>query len=171
MASEFQRRKVDLVFGAMDTTGDGYLTEEDFELLAARWAALRGGDEALLTRVMLSWWETLQSVAGGADRVTLDDVLAVVDVLPGSIEMVHGTADAMFGAVDADGDDYVSEAEFRMMINAWTGGESPADFGKLDLDGDGRLSRAEFSALWAEFWAGDDPAAAGSHVFGPVQAA
>lgn len=171
MASEFQRSKVHLVFGAMDTTGDGFLTKEDFELLAQRWAGLRGSDEDLLTRVMLSWWTTLQSAAGGAEQVTLDDVLNVVDVLPDNIEPVLGTADAMFGAVDADGDDYVSEDEYQAMINAWLGGTTETVFERLDLDGDGRLSRNEFTTLWAEFWAGDDPEAAGSFVFGPVQAA
>ncbi|MEV6711633.1 EF-hand domain-containing protein [Lentzea sp. NPDC051208] len=171
MASDFQRSKVVLVFGAMDVTGDGYLTEEDFRLLAARWAGLRGSDDRLLSQVMLSWWTTLQSAAGGADRVTLDDVLNVVDVLPDNIEPVLGTADAMFGAVDADGDDYVSEAEYRVMVEAWLGREAATDFAVLDLDGDGRLSRAEFATLWAEFWAGDNADAAGSYVFGPVQAA
>ena len=171
MASEFQRSKVHLVFGAMDVTGDGYLTEEDFRLLAARWAELRGSDEKLLSQVMLGWWTTLQSAAGGADRVTLDDVLNVVDVLPTNIEPVLGTADVMFGAVDADGDDYVSEEEYRVMIEAWLGHEGTTDFSVLDLDGDGRLSRAEFATLWAEFWAGDNADAAGSYVFGPVQAA
>lgn len=171
MASEFQRSKVDLVFGAMDVTGDGYLTEEDFRLLAERWASLRGSDEGLLSTVMLGWWNTLRLAAGGAERVTLDDVLNVVDVLPGNIEPVLGTADAMFGAVDSDGDDYVSEDEYRVMIEAWLGREGRTDFTVLDLDGDGRLSRNEFTTLWAEFWAGDDPDAAGSYVFGPVRTA
>ncbi|RDI18393.1 EF-hand domain-containing protein [Lentzea flaviverrucosa] len=171
MASDFQRSKVDLVFDAMDSDGNGCLNKEDFELLAQRWAALRGSDEKLLTQVMLGWWTTLQSAAGGADQVTLDDVLNVVDVLPDNIEPVLGTADAMFGAVDSDSDDYVSEAEYRMMIEAWLGHAEATDFARLDLDGDGRLSRNEFTTLWAEFWAGDDPDAAGSYVFGPVQAA
>lgn len=168
MASEFQRSKVRLVFGAMDVTGDGYLTEEDFRLLATRWAGLRGSDKKLLSQVMLGWWTTLRQAAGGADRVTLDDVLSVVDVLPDNIEPVLGTADAMFGAVDSDGDDYVSEAEYRVMIEAWLGREGATDFAALDLDGDGRLSRTEFATLWAEFWAGDDAQAPGSYVFGAV---
>lgn len=171
MASEFQRSKVVLVFGAMDVTGDGYLTEEDFRLLARRWSGLRGSDEKLLTQVMLGWWTTLQEAAGGAGRVTLDDVLSVVDLLPDNIEPVLGTADAMFGVVDSDNDDFVSEDEYRVMIEAWLGHEGDTDFTVLDLDGDGRLSRAEFATLWAEFWAGDDEDAPGSYVFGPVQAA
>jgi Ca2+-binding EF-hand superfamily protein len=171
MASEFQRSKVDLVFGAMDADGDGFLTANDFRLLAQRWAGLRGSDEELLSAVMLGWWTTLQSVAGGADHVTVGDVLNVVDVLPGNIEPVLGTADAMFSAVDANHDDYVSEDEYRMMVNAWTGDDSETVFAKLDADGDGRLSRHEFATLWAEFWAGDDPEAAGSYVFGPVRTA
>ncbi|MET9229610.1 calcium sensor EFh [Lentzea sp. NPDC003310] len=171
MASEFQRSKVDRVFRAMDADGNGFLERGDFELLARRWAAVRGGDHALLSAVMLGWWDTLSHAAGGSARVSLDDVLSVVDVLPDNIEPVLGTADAMFGAVDADGDDFVSEDEYQVMIDVWAGGSTETVFAKLDLDGDGRLSRNEFTTLWAEFWAGDDPEAPGSYVFGPVQAA
>ncbi|MFD9702075.1 EF-hand domain-containing protein [Lentzea sp. NPDC059081] len=167
MASEFQRHKVAPVFEAMDANGDGYLAEDDFEALTARWVELRGGDEAMLSQVMMGWWEALRSAAG-RDRVSLDDVLGVVDVLPDSPEAVFGTADAMFTAVDANHDDYVSQDEYRAMIRAWLGHDGPVDFARLDLDGDGRLSRHEFVQLWMEFWAGDDAGAPGSYAFGPV---
>lgn len=168
MASDFQRHKVAPVFEAMDANGDGYLAEGDFEALTRRWVELRGGDEAKLSQVMMGWWEALRSAAG-SDRISLDDVLGVVDVLPATPEAVFGTADAMFTAADADNDDYVSQDEYRMMIRAWLGHDGPIDFSKLDFDGDGRLSRHEFVQLWMEFWAGDDADAAGSHAFGPVQ--
>ena len=44
MASEFQKRKVAAVFGAMDVDKDGYLEQDDFEALAARWTGLEGVD-------------------------------------------------------------------------------------------------------------------------------
>ncbi|HEX4059531.1 MAG TPA: EF-hand domain-containing protein [Streptosporangiaceae bacterium] len=168
MASEFQRSKVAGVFGAMDSDGDGYLTEHDFQALADRWVALRGdGDHARLVQIMMGWWATLRDAAG-TGQITIDDVLAVVDQLGKMPEAVTGTAEAMFEAVDENGDGRISAAEYRQLIEAWNGRETATDeaFARLDLNHDGCLSRAEFTLHWTEFWAGDDPSAAGSWTFG-----
>ncbi|MDN3358839.1 EF-hand domain-containing protein [Actinomadura sp. DC4] len=175
MAGEFQRRKIGLVFGAMDSDGDGFLEEADFAALTARWIAIRGdGDHKRLRTVMMGWWTTLLT-ASDRDRdgrVTLDEVLLVVDRLGGMPDAVTGTAEAMFEAVDEDGDGRVSAGEYHRLIEAWSGRpmDTDATFPLLDLDGDGFISRPEFVRLWTEFWAGDDPEASGTWVFGPLLA-
>ncbi|HEY6493343.1 MAG TPA: EF-hand domain-containing protein [Trebonia sp.] len=168
MTSDFQRSKVVRVFAAMDTNGDGFLTEGDFRALTARWIDLRGeGDHTRLTTVMMGWWGTLRDAAA-TDQVALDDVLAVVDRLTLMPQAVTGTAEAMFEAVDENADGRISPAEYRQLIEAWNG--RPTDtsdaFALLDLNHDGYLSRSEFTEHWTEFWAGDNPAAPGSWVFG-----
>ncbi|MBW8482497.1 EF-hand domain-containing protein [Actinomadura parmotrematis] len=177
MASDFQYSKIALVFAAMDRDGDGYLTEADFATLAARWTALRGAppgtpEHARLHAVMTGWWDTLAATADTRHpgRVSPADVLRVVDHLAEMPDAVAATAEAMFEAVDENGDDRVSRAEYRRLIEAWNGRPTDTDatFDRLDLDGDGHLSRAEFTLLWAQFWAGDDPAAPGTWVFGPL---
>ncbi|OXM53007.1 calcium sensor EFh [Amycolatopsis alba DSM 44262] len=170
-----QRRKISGVFAAMDVDGDGFLQEQDFQALAARWARQRGpGDEKQLTGIMLSWWTTLLEVSdvNRDGRVTLDEVLLVVDKLPGTPEAVTATADAMFEAIDQNGDGLISAAEYRQLIEVWNGRPTDTDaiFPLLDSDGDGMLSRDEFAALWLEFWAGDDAEAPGTLVFGPLAA-
>lgn len=159
----------------MDTDGDGYLTEGDFRALTARWIALRGdGDQTRLITVMMGWWATLRDAAG-TERVAIGDVLAVVDQLAHMPQAVAGTAEAMFEAVDENGDDMISPAEYHQLIEAWNGTETDTSevFALLDLNHDGHLSRQEFITHWTEFWAGDDPAAPGSWVFGyfPAEAA
>jgi Ca2+-binding EF-hand superfamily protein len=177
MATDFQRRKISGVFGAMDADHDGFLTESDFRALTSRWLELRGTDGSTpegekLAAIMMGWWATL---LGASDRdrdgkVTLDEVLDVVDALPKTPGAVTGTADAMFEAVDENGDGAITADEYHRLIAAWNGVDTPTEdvFAHLDLDGDGRLSRADFTGHWYEFWAGDDPAAPGSWVFGRV---
>ncbi len=168
MASDFQRSKVAGVFDAMDVDGDGYLTEADFQALTARWLAIRDeGDHARLAEIMMGWWATLRDAAG-TDQVGIDDVLAVVDRLGEMPDAVAGTAEAMFEAVDENGDGHISPYEYRRLVEAWTGRRTDTDeaFRLLDLDQDGHLSRTEFIGHWTEFWAGDDPEAPGSWVFG-----
>ncbi|QUQ70765.1 EF-hand domain-containing protein [Kutzneria sp. CA-103260] len=177
MSSDFQRRKVAGVFTAMDVDGDGFLTEQDFRALTDRWTGIRGwasgtaGHEQL-SAVMMGWWQTLLAVSdrNRDHKVSLDEVLLVVDGLSAQPAAVIGTADAMFDAVDENADGQISAAEYRQAIEAWTGRATDIDgiFPILDLNGDGHLSREEFAELWTEFWAGDNPDAPGSLVFGRV---
>lgn len=175
MASEFQRRKIAGIFTAMDADGNGFLDESDFEALAERWGGLRGwapGSDlgGRLRQIMMGWWAALLAASDldRDNRVTLDEVLLVVDQLGAMTDTVAGTADAMFEAVDQNADGEISAAEYRQLVEAWTGRETDTEevFGLLDLNGDGHLSRAEFTELWTEFWAGDNPDAPGSWVFG-----
>jgi Ca2+-binding EF-hand superfamily protein len=76
---------------------------------------------------MLGWWEVLLA-ASDTDRdekVTLDEVLLVVDQLAADTAPVAATATAMFEAIDANGDGRISAAEYRELIETWNG--TPAD--------------------------------------------
>jgi len=114
--------------------------------------------------------ETLLTAAGEVpdEKITLDDVLTVVERLRDMADAVSATASIMFEAVDEDGDGRISSGEYRRLIEAWNGRDTRTDdiFPRLDLDGDGYLSREEFTELWTEFWAGDDADAPGTWVFG-----
>jgi Ca2+-binding EF-hand superfamily protein len=173
MSSRLQRGKVSAVFRSMDADGDGYLTEADFRSITERWADLRGstpGDHDRVAAIMLGWWTALSEHADTDhdDRVTIEEVLALVDRLPAMLDSVTATASALFDAADANRDDLISAAEFHTLIHAWIGRRTGTDavFDFLDADADGHLSREDFTELWTQFWAGDDPAAPGNWVFG-----
>jgi Ca2+-binding EF-hand superfamily protein len=176
MASEFQRRKVAGVFGAMDADGNGYLEESDFETLTERWVGLRGWqpgtpDYERMRTIMMGWWSAISTMSGADDarRVSLDDLMNVVDQLPAMDEAVYGTADAMFDAIDQNGDGRIALAEHKQVVYAWKGSDDGIEevFPQLDLNGDGHLSRTEFRELWSGFWRGDDPQSPSQWVFGP----
>jgi len=174
MASELQRRKVAVVFDAMDVDRDGFLTEADFQSLADRWTASTdwapGSDHhARLTGLMTGWWAVLAaSDLDRDDRVTLDEVLAVNDGWDALAEANRDTANTMFDAIDDNADGRISAEEYRRLIEVWTGRDTDTDeiFPLLDTDGDGYLSRDEFATLWSQFWSGDDPDEPGTWVFG-----
>jgi Ca2+-binding EF-hand superfamily protein len=171
MASEFQRTKITGVFEAMDADGDGFLRESDFAALTARWAAIRGGDDhARLTALMMGWWEALLATSDldRDEKITLDEVMLLVDRLGGMPGAVVGTAEAMFEAIDENADGRISAEEYNRLIEAWNGRPTDTDeiFPLLDLDGGGHLSQEEFVRLWTEFWSGDDPDSPGKWVFG-----
>ncbi|WP_327287200.1 EF-hand domain-containing protein [Streptomyces sp. NBC_01198] len=179
MASVFQERKLKGMFAAFDTDSDGYLREEDFRALVARWSRLPGvgpGTE-LRTRVetlLMGWWAALREAGdtNGNGAVDLGEVLALVDRLPTMVADVTATADTVFDAVDANGDGVISPEEHLRLVETWNG--RPVDvagvFELLDLNGDGHLSREEFALLWRQFWISDNPAEPGNLLCGRIPA-
>ncbi|MFI1979616.1 EF-hand domain-containing protein [Streptomyces wedmorensis] len=177
MASEFQRDKLVNMFRAFDADGNGYLDRSDFEALAERWRGLprvRPGSElaARVDSVMLGWWDLLAAHVDtdGDGMVDLDELLAMVDLLPTMREAVAATAETVFDAVDENGDGRISPAEHRGLVDTWHGESVDVDgvFDHLDQDGDGYLDRPEFTELWIRFWTSDDPAEPGNLLCGPV---
>ncbi|MEU3459278.1 EF-hand domain-containing protein [Streptomyces sp. NPDC006733] len=177
MASVFQRNKIKGMFAAFDADGDGYLRKDDFEALVLRWGRLPGvepGTElrARVEEVVMGWWEGLRTV-GDADndgKVDIEELFALVDLLPSMREAVAATADTLFDAVDENADGRISRGEHRRLVETWHGQsiETEDVFDLLDLDGDGHLSRPEFAVLWSQFWISDNPADPGNLVCGRI---
>ena len=142
MASEFQRRKVAAVMDAMDVDHDGFLEEEDFEALTERWVAIRGWEPGSpgyerMRAIMMGWWEALLAMSDRDrdNKVTLDELMLTVDQLPGMRDSVIATADAMFDAIDEDGDGHVTIDEHKQVVQAWKGTVAGVDevFARMDL--------------------------------------
>ncbi|GHH86485.1 calcium sensor EFh [Streptomyces sulfonofaciens] len=175
MASAFQERKLKGMFAAFDADGDGFLREEDFRALVARFSRLPGvapGTElrARVETLLMGWWAALLGAgdANGDGSVDLGEVLSLVDRLPAMAADVTATADTVFDAVDADGDGRISQEEHRRLVETWNG--RPVDmtgvFELIDPNGDGHLDREEFALLWRQFWISDDPAEPGNWLCG-----
>jgi hypothetical protein len=125
MASDFQRRKISGVFGAMDTDGDGFLTETDFRALTARWLDLRGTDASTpagqkLAAVMMGWWATLDDAAGGGISA------AEYERLIAAWNGVGTPSGDVFALLDSDGDGRLSREEFTGHWFEFWAGDDPA---------------------------------------------
>ncbi|MFD3676932.1 EF-hand domain-containing protein [Streptomyces sp. NPDC058613] len=175
MASVFQEHKLKGMFAAFDADGDGYLREEDFAALVARWSLLPGvgpGTElrARMETLLMGWWTALLEAGdvNGDGAVDMGELLSLVDRLPAMVADVTATADTVFDAVDSNGDGVISPEEHLRLVETWNG--QPVDmtgvFELLDLNGDGHLSREEFAILWRQFWISDDPVEPGNWLCG-----
>lgn len=180
MASAFQERKLRGMFTAFDADGDGYLREEDFAALVARWSRLPGvgpGTElrARMEALLMGWWAALLEAgdANGDGAVDMGELLSLVDRLPAMVADVTATADTVFDAVDSNGDGVISPEEHLRLVETWNGQavDMTGVFELLDLNGDGHLSREEFAILWRQFWISDDPAEPGNWLCGRFEAA
>ena len=177
MASEFQRRKVAGVFTAMEVDHDGFLEEEDFEALTARWVGMRGwepgsADYDRMRSIMMGWWAGLVAMSdqNRDDKVSLDEVMLVVDQLYSMDAEVTATANSMFDAIDENGDGMIGFDEYKQVVKGWKGSDAGADeaFPQLDLNGDGHLSRDEFKELWAAFGVATTQPRPGNGSLGPT---
>src|SRR6266849_4817087 len=116
MASEFQRRKVAGVITAMDVDHDGFLEEEDFEALTARWVGMRGwepgsADYDRMRSIMMGWWAGLVAMSdqNGDGMIGFDEYKQVVKGWKGS----DAGTDEAFPQLDLNGDGHLSRDEFN----------------------------------------------------------
>ncbi len=122
MASEFLQRKIAGVFHAMDADSNGHLEEADFNAVTQRWAQLRGWEPGSdgyerMSSIMLGWWAgLLMADQDGDGQVDFDELMTLVDQLGSMDEEVYATADAMFEAIDENGDERVSLEEHKQVV-------------------------------------------------------
>jgi len=185
MLSEFQRRKAEQHFTALDTNGDGVLTIDDLVLGARRLLELQGDTPDQVTERLSrfdeglnAWWDLLtrmdrngdgeispQEFLHGYERVLLDS--------DDYRSAARAAAGARFDLGDLNGDGVLSEEEFVALFRISFGipRETAAPlFARFLPDGQLTLSRDVYVRHAMEFLTGDDPDAPGSALLGPLPA-
>lgn len=182
MLSDLQRRKLELRFMLLDTDGNGYLSQEDYELVTLRLCAAFGHLPGSIgyTRVLrayLALWGRLRDTMNPDDtgRIALDQFVEccerfVVDDPDGYELHLKALVDLVFEIADADGDGVIDLAEFTAWMHAYgVGARDTVDtFDRLDADGDGVLSHADMNTAGEQFYRSSDPTVAGNWLFGPL---
>lgn len=184
MLTALQRRKFQLRFALLDTDASGFLSQEDYDLVALRLCAAFGhlpGTEGYerVHEAYLKLWEHLRGRMDidGTGRVSLQQFLDGCErqlaqqggdgIVP---RPAHDPVDLIFDMVDADRDGVIGLREFATWMHAYGVGprETVEAFDLLDADDDGVLGRTELAAAAEAFYGSSDPADVGNWLFGPL---
>jgi Ca2+-binding EF-hand superfamily protein len=179
MLTALQRRKLQLRFALLDTDGNGYLSQEDYDLVTLRLCAAFGHlpGTAAYERVhnaYLKLWEQLRSRMDldGTGQISLGQFMAGCERLLKEQPQppTHDPVDLIFDMVDADQNGVIDLTEFTTWMHAYGVGaqETVEAFDLLDADDDGVLSRPEMEAAARAFYGSNDPADVGNWLFGPL---
>jgi Ca2+-binding EF-hand superfamily protein len=182
MLSELQAAKLDRRFELLDSDGDGYITADDYDAAAANVCNAFGVSDLdpHFERIQLSYlrlWERLtrRMDPQHTGRISRDKYIAscaelIVEAEDGYERNLRPIADAIFDAIDADGNDELDLDELTAWFNAYGVCSDDAErvFRVLDRDENEKLDRGEVNAAIREFYIGDDPAAPGNKLFGPL---
>ena len=181
MLTDFQKRKLTVLFDLYDVNKDGFEEQADFELIVQNLATTLGVQAGSpeynrLYAAHMAVWNNGRQLVGspGSQRVTREEHLAGYDRLLSDkdnfLATVGSWSDSLIELSDRDGDGRLSQQEYVANLRSFTVDEAAANeaFRRLDLDGDGYLTHEEISRGVEEFFYSDDPEAPGNWLVGPI---
>ena len=182
MLTDFQIKKLTLLFNFWDYDNSGALRQNDYEAVGRRMAAEREWrpdslEYQVLQQRLMADWAQLQEFAdlNNDDTVTLPEWLAFCDYLLDNEAMYEATvtamASAIIDAVDRDGDGALQVEEWATIyrVYGWRDAMVAAQtFATIDTDGDRSVSKDELLKALDEFFQSNDENAPGNYVFGPL---
>lgn len=179
MPDSAKNQKFSILFDWFDQGRDGYLSQDDFQQLAALFTGLPGGDTSENAQALRDGFEkfgALLFATGDSSGDSRLDREEFIDIMKSSVtapenfeDTVLTIVDAFMRIVDTSGDGSLYFDEYVRMYDAL--GVDPAHsseaFTRLDRDGDGAISHQEFRTAIAEFYLSDDENAPGNWLLGP----
>jgi len=171
---ETYKRRCATYFALIDADHDGFLTENDYNVLADRYIKLGKINEVTgkqIRRKLVGIFEIFFAVPAKDGPITSDRFADAV--LDRGQEQIILTASQFFGyyfdLIDVNGDGEVSRKEFEVFAKCFQLSEEAADisFNAYDSDQDGKISYDEFVKTGTGFFQGK----AGERfdvVFGPI---
>jgi Ca2+-binding EF-hand superfamily protein len=169
----FQKRKLARKFHLFDHRQTGRIGWRDIErvlenvLEVSGWSMDRE-ERAELMRQGFTGWQLLAAAADTNEDGEIDleewytfyaEHIYGRDNEPGTLpSWLVRLEDLSFSAMDQNGDDRISQAEYSALLAAYGIREDlDTAFAKIDSDGDGYISRAEWHTLHERYYAGREP--------------
>ncbi len=179
MLTDFQKKKLELLFRVYDADYNGTIDGQDFELAVDNLRRVTGASEdseavGKLRQGFADNWVELKAMADtdGDGKVTLEEWYAhngrKLETEEGFNYIAGGLSDLIFELFDADHNDAFSLTEYRDFCWAFRlrGFSEEENFKHLCPEGES-FTRAHFLNLIKEFF-GNDPDAPGNSLFGPI---
>ena len=160
MLSEYHRIKLLHYFYCLDADNSGFIGKEDAEILAERFANIRGAELGSETHkdLLFKWlyiWENFWSQADldGDGKVSSEEFCQGIEKTVSNPGDNDPLIETLFDIVDLDSDGHISQQEHRLFFSVFdlNAEESAFIFSKLDIDQDGILSKQEFVSAKKEF--------------------
>ena len=180
MASDFLQKKFTYEFRILDIDNDGFLTEADFERVAANLNAVLnfspGSPESdtIHARYMLWWQGASERDKDGDGRVSLEEWLAYdgeITSTPDLYQVVlQAGADELFKILDIDEDGAISLTDYTVWLGCYGVDSATAEaaFQRLDVSGSGQVSNAETRERVREFYQSENPDSPGNWLLGEI---
>ncbi|MFC4531952.1 EF-hand domain-containing protein [Sphaerisporangium dianthi] len=167
-------------FDTSDVDQDGYIDKEDMRLIGLHLADRLGlppdaPARAGLLAAYAHVWSNVVAAVGTDDggrisrqRYIEYAVSPTLDRTRFIVAIVWPITDALWDALDADGDHKLSMREYLRLWSAYDveTAEAREAFILLDTDGDGHLGKDEFAQAMYDFYFSDDPQKAAIPILG-----
>lgn len=182
MLTDLQKKKLGVLFKALDLDKNGVMERSDYDTLVKNLAAAHGKEpgspayQTLHSKQMATWNQVRAfEEKKGSGKVTLDGWLKFHDGLLGNAALfdaiVKMTTAFLFDMLDVDGNGKISIDEYNTFLeshNVETGKWVEEVFDENDRNKDGFISREELLQMVDEFYRSDDAKAPGNRLYGPI---
>ena len=180
MLTEFQKKKLAVLYSMYDADKNGVIELADFYVLLDKYAEVRGWEPGspeyeVLKSQLVSRWHTMQEAAdtNRDNQISRSEWLVYIDNMlssPATFDAeVTKIVAAIFAIFDLDGNGSLELEEYRQLYRATGIDEAFADenFGRLDLSNNGHISKEQHLELFRQFFYSQDPDSPGNWVLGP----
>lgn len=178
--ADLQSTNLGKIFDVLDTTGDGFLSAEDFTGLAMKLATRvvpQDGDprRQRIVAAGLDWWEQIKRDAGtdSDGRVPRDKFVAATErglaSNPAYLDDAYfPLVDATFQIIDQNGDGRIDRDEYVLIFGMLDLEDNivPSAFDRIDQNGDGTIDLPEFRSALRDLFTTSDPNAPGAALLG-----
>lgn len=175
MASDLQKRKLRTYFRRYDANADGFLTRDDYRIIADRATDDKLSRREKTREDYTKIFDALYAIAGEDGKIDEKIFIEAGAKMLTDPQFRKALDDAIrtaFGLLDTSGNGYIQEEKYIRFLNDLQFRDheylAKLAFKGLDSNKDGVLSFEEFRDACYDFWFSEDETRPGTLLWGPL---